>query len=282
LAAFTAEAGRWPHLRDTWGRSIGAEEHLGWDWDWIWHESEVSPDTSDSKRDSLDPVISPRSQPPYLTLARPLRRTVRRSHAEPLPFPDESLWDEEEDVIAGDELTMPPMPATRSGNHTQEWHIHILYSSTWHVPVLYFNARHVDGRPATWEEVRALLPTSLDEAEGECSSLWPYVTQEAHPATGEPCFMLHPCQTAACVGEMLAGGGARGAHGSREAVSGKSSTSASSTSSGGGGGGGGGDCCGDGATVPYLLCWFSMVAPAVGLSVPPLFFRACCVAGFSE
>ena len=256
-AAFRKEARRWPHLRGLWRRNCSSTERGGswgwdWDWDWIWHDEPAA--TPADAPSSGGATIQTLSAPQFLTLVQPVRMVHCRSDDDGTGSldPDTDAWDEE-GVIVGDELTVPTAPKAIRREGFQEWQIHIVYSCTWQVPVLYFNARHVDGRPATWQEVRPLLPVSLDAVEAG-AAVWPSVTQEAHPGTGTPCFMLHPCHTAARMKGMMKNTGS--AAGSDDRCESHEREEKDST-----------------RTSRYLLCWFSMVAPAVGLSVPPPFFQ---------
>lgn len=88
------------------------------------------------------------------------------------------------------------------GEQHLEWRVHVVFSPTWRVPVLYFTVCQLNGAPLTWEQVRAELPAEL-QREAEEGSPWAFVTQEFHPVTAEPCFMLHPCFTAQRMATLL-------------------------------------------------------------------------------
>lgn len=136
-------------------------------------------------------------------------------------------------------------PAGASGSLTGSLTVtqSIFYSSTWHVPVLWLDAyRTADGSPLGLEDIlqsglfHRLLPTAqLDEVTPEgaksvfATTLDPLLAREAnaekaedapayfpplstadHPLTSLPSIFLHPCQTAAVVGEMVQADGKGG------------------------------------------------------------------------
>lgn len=277
---FQSEARRWPHLVGLWKRCSSEYGLASWDWEWIWHETpEVTTVSSNKDRLNLSNATSllPRRRAQYLELAHPVLMPRYRS-ARLLSYESEKLWKEdstvtgdegaqarvedklekpsesedeggweEGDVLTGDELTAA---ICQDNADVQEWKIHIVYSETWRVPVLYFNARHVDGCPACWEEVCPFLPESLRESisvEDTQAASWPFVTQEIHPGTGEPWFMLHPCQTAARMESLVV---------NNKYLQEESNTSQDRMQK-----------------RQYLLPWFCMVSHCMGLSVPPRFFQ---------
>jgi ubiquitin-like-conjugating enzyme ATG10 len=148
----------------------------------------------------------------------------------------------------------------------QEWCVDVTYSPTWRVPVLYFTARrhrsqvccNCSERPLTWAEIAVHLPQALHEdllnscsgsedtrvsnasSVGSEVGMWPLLTEELHPITGFPCFMLHPCATAgrmACLNLP------------------QQNTSTSNR-----------------GNRLYLLTWLTIFGPAVGLTVSPSFY----------
>jgi len=152
---------------------------------------------------------------------------------------------------------------------SQEWFVDVTYSPTWRVPVLYFTARRHCSRgrscsqaPLSWAEIALHLPQSLrEDLLNECSGsediseskvgsvgnevgMWPLLTEELHPVTGLPCFMLHPCTTAARMTCLLSA--------QRDSFAAVSPPSR-----------------GDGI---YLLTWLTVFGPVVGLTVSPSFY----------
>lgn len=188
------------------------------------------------------------------------------------------------------------LETTTSASMTQAWSLSVAFSETWRVPVLYFSAFKYDcetddlrgGGPASdaaeistgalpFDAVAPLLfgnGERSDEAGGVSGSscgmgdasgngVWPSVTVEAHPATGAPCFMLHPCHTADWMAALLAtsppqplqppppeGGGKREA---QEQLAQELALLPPPATN-------------------YLLAWLSVVGPSVGLDVPAEFF----------
>lgn len=100
------------------------------------------------------------------------------------------------------------------------------------------------------------------------ASLMPFL--QAHPVTVTPCFMLHPCQTAARM-QLLLHAAAEGAPGNSAAEPSSLSATAAAAAA---------DlgvvCAGDGnqgqfadraELLTYARGWFSMVLPLLGLSM---------------
>ena len=152
---------------------------------------------------------------------------------------------------------------------TIECDVHVVYHATYRVPALFFRAAHLDGRPVR----RATLVQCLAGPHSACGglnggddvdgggitdgiiSINPdhFISDEEHPFTGTPFFVLHPCKTAARMRDLLCGGD-------------------------GDGGGGAGDV-GDGCDPNYLFSWYSLVAPALKLPLPPTLFLRCVCGG---
>jgi hypothetical protein len=229
----------------------------------------------------------------YLCLAQPLVRAfssssnyhTARSSSSYAQIPDVTdLIDCLEDIsLVQDDATI----ALEVGNNEKElfsaWHISIVYSETWQVPVLYFNvfettettpsisisgggggssshqSRVVSGSPLCWQEIEKYMEEGLKKHDSSqpgsvAGSVWPVVSHELHPVTGEPCYMLHPCHTAARMSLLL--------------------TAAETT------------CCsdiiseGDSSWLNhYLSAWLNLVGGAVGLHLSPYLYaeiqRSC-------
>lgn len=87
----------------------------------------------------------------------------------------------------------------------------IAHSSTWRAPVLYLEAHTDEGSPLSLAEIEASslltrnvgaptsLPAGATSADAD-SSQWARLGAAEHPASGAPCAMLHPCETAAWLG----------------------------------------------------------------------------------
>ena len=207
--------------------------------------------------DGTNKLLTPSSKQPYLTLAAPLVTSKNKNLLLSLApsshtaisgrSPPSFQWGEE-DIETADGQTLRSGVGRERGdgiacaNDCFEWTIHIVYSATWRVPVLYFTVRHFDdGRPVSWEEIHELLSFDLGEVrKGRPVGEWPILTQEFHPGTAEPCFVLHPCHTAKRMSHIL---------GIAAAPTEKTPSKA-----------------------PYIMSWFSMVAPTVGIHVPPEIF----------
>lgn len=119
----------------------------------------------------------------------------------------------------------------------------IAYHPSYEVPVLYFRARRPCGRLlALWDEVATALPSIARAAAGQASTDT-FVTQEDHILHRTPWHLIHPCQTPTRMALMTgAGDGDIGglAAASPQPLSGI-------------------------AALRYLVAWFSIVAPVVGL-----------------
>ncbi len=66
---------------------------------------------------------------------------------------------------------------------------HVLFHRSYAVPVLYFNAYEQSGRSLDKEDVCLFFGVSKELSEGA-------ISQEMHPCTNVPFWMVHPCKTA--------------------------------------------------------------------------------------
>ncbi|KFM76796.1 Ubiquitin-like-conjugating enzyme ATG10, partial [Stegodyphus mimosarum] len=71
---------------------------------------------------------------------------------------------------------------------------YILYSHSYSVPVLYFNAYYENGKPLSLCEIWEQVPECYQDVMHE--KKWQMVTEQEHPVSGIPCFIIHPCYTA--------------------------------------------------------------------------------------
>lgn len=80
---------------------------------------------------------------------------------------------------------------------------HIIYSYSYSVPVLYFNACFDDGRLLSIDDIIESIHATYKEQ--FCENKWSMVTQQEHPFTRTPFFMVHPCNTENFLKPVLSG-----------------------------------------------------------------------------
>lgn len=73
------------------------------------------------------------------------------------------------------------------------WEYHILYSNAYCVPVLYFNVCFDSGKLLSLENLECFIDPLFKEQFNQ--NKWNILTQQEHPITRTPFFMLHPCRT---------------------------------------------------------------------------------------
>lgn len=165
-----------------------------------------------------------------------------------------------------------PRPSSDAASDV-DWEFHIVYSGVFRVPGLWLAAIWPDGRPLTEAELARALPTPPDVAfaaadtdpqrrlgDGHASGSqqparqvverWTMLSQDEHPVLGRPFCCLHPCGTAARMRHL------GGPPPEKEA-------------------------CDDGDDddddtmrgMAYLIKWFGLVAPVVGLRYPAAFVQ---------
>ena len=132
-----------------------------------------------------------------------------------------------------------------------------MYSETWRVPVLYFTVCHQwTGDPCTRAQVLEFLlrcqqqPPQQEEDGAEVEqedekdedSSWDFVSVTEHPATGTPCFFLHPCRTSERLQTLL-----------RTTTTTRTPSTANTRTH----------------SATLLWSWFSLILPSLGLSIPP-------------
>lgn len=135
------------------------------------------------------------------------------------------------------------------------WHLRVRYSETWRVPVLYFIVENDHGEVLDRSEVLQLVceakqrstggmnngndndtgdtDTDTDTDVGDDAS-WDFISYDEDPTSGKPSLFLHPCQTS---GRMKLLRENRSTHDTNR-----------------------------------ILCWLSMVLPAVGFRIPSRVF----------
>ncbi|CAN1345252.1 Ubiquitin-like-conjugating enzyme ATG10 [Linum perenne] len=110
--------------------------------------------------------------------------------------------------------------------------LHIIYSASFRVPVLYFRAYRSDGGNLGLNEIERALPANSVKLLLE--SKWTFITQEEHPYLNRPWCKLHPCGTSEWMKLLF------------QAEKGVKKPGLDL----------------------YLLSWFSVVAPMVGIRIP--------------
>jgi len=168
---------------------------------------------------------------------------------------DASIWEDDDAAV----LFVPAnsKQSTPSSGVALEtvWRLSVVYSETWRVPVLYFTVFHQrTGDPCTRAQVLEFLfrcqqqqqkrQNGGSEVADEDSS-WDFVSVTEHPATGTPCFFLHPCRTSDRLQTLLQ----TTTPTTRTPNTADTSTSAHSAA--------------------LLWSWFSLILPSLGLSIPP-------------
>ena len=170
-----------------------------------------------------------------------------------------------------------PPGSSSSDASDVEWEFHIVYSEVFRVPGLWLAAAWPDGRPLTEVELARALPRPPDVAfaaedgqqrqweEGsgghrahatsqqprQVVERWTMLSQDEHPVLGRPFCCLHPCGTAARMRHL------GGPPPEKEACD-------------------DGDDDDDNDAVrgmAYLIKWFGVVAPVVGLRYPAAFVQ---------
>ncbi|CAI0390553.1 unnamed protein product, partial [Linum tenue] len=142
-----------------------------------------------------------------------------------------SLYDKE-DEESTDSATLVQ---TSSGNDNVQpyyFDFHIIYSASFRVPVLYFRAYCSDGRSLGLNEIESVLPAN--SAKVLLESKWTFITQEEHPYLNRPWCKLHPCGSSDWMKLLF------------QAV----------------------EKVDRPAMELYLVSWFSVVGPVIGLGIP--------------
>ncbi|GAA5955234.1 hypothetical protein JCM10213_008262 [Rhodosporidiobolus nylandii] len=93
-----------------------------------------------------------------------------------------------------------------------EWcnvEVSICFSPSFLVPVLWFSAVSRSGAPLTLSQLpsctffRPASSALFSPPSSTGDERLPFISQADHPATGRPCWFLHPCETEAIVAEVL-------------------------------------------------------------------------------
>lgn len=152
--------------------------------------------------------------------------------------------DDDDACLLSSSSSSPPPPLL-------DWEFHVVYSDVFRVPGLWLTAAWPDGRPLTEAALARALPSPPDVAfavvaarddgrqgEQQVVERWTMLSQDEHPALGCPACCLHPCGTAGRMRHLLEG------------------TEADAEES---------------FALAYLVKWFGLVAPVVGLPYPAAF-----------
>lgn len=275
-----------------------------WAWDWTLVEtpraaSAVTEQVGRSRKDGIksfrsinhpliyppDPSITKRQATlPYCVLQRtrphpggaPEEADSAAAAAAAEQEEEELQLEEQPDDNDDDDACLLPVPHRPSSD--VDWEFHIVYSDVFRVPSLWLAAAWPDGRPLTEAELAGALPTPPDvaftEDDGQVHvdgperqrnettrqprqvvERWTMLSQDEHPVLGRPFCCLHPCGTAARMRHLLP---------PPETPDAGTPTAAMD---------GGGNADDDGAVhgAAYLIKWFGLVAPVVGLPYPAAF-----------
>ncbi|KAH8106190.1 hypothetical protein BXZ70DRAFT_918552 [Cristinia sonorae] len=91
--------------------------------------------------------------------------------------------------------------------------LYVVWSPSFQVPALYFSAHHDNGTPLNLAEICRLSLFRQHALSGEQvasfalqdrASSMALLSQGDHPTLGTPCWYIHPCNTSAVVGEIMA------------------------------------------------------------------------------
>ena len=168
---------------------------------------------------------------------------------------------EDENIFIDDQCYVDLPIMNSEGKQQSEfltiWTFSILYSTTYQTPVLYFYVQEMDGNPVGRQLLLKLLRQAHCRSMFEFSNdfptdTWEFISQEEHPVTGISSFFVHPCQSARRL-QLLTS-----AKSVREDVDKKLQKPLSDNSS---------------TKNDILWAWMSMIFPAVGHSIPSVYFR---------
>lgn len=244
-----------PRVQAAWKEGGGEEPPDGWGWEWEWREEEVGG----------------RRGTPFASLC--LTRTHRvkgeeeeSGEAEAFELELESYAntgggeegagegvgeDGEEDACALPTLS-PSSIASVTEMVVVDWELHIVYNEIYNTPTLWLKATRSDGVPLRREEVARLCGVGVGEGEGEEEGGWTVLSQDEHPTLGRPFIFLHPCGTPGRMARLLTVMGEM--VGEQE----DDDNEEKNTRVG----------------LTYLVKWFGLVAPVLGLRFPPPFVQA--------
>ncbi|KAJ6614323.1 hypothetical protein B0H10DRAFT_2045703 [Mycena sp. CBHHK59/15] len=105
-----------------------------------------------------------------------------------------------------DEATAPTPPESLTCMQ------YIVFSVTFQVPAFYFTIHDASGSPLPLDDLlqttlfRGLAFEGTEHTSfglGMPTTNFPLLSQGDHPTLGTPCWYLHPCQSAAAVGELM-------------------------------------------------------------------------------
>ncbi|ETV94064.1 hypothetical protein H310_12096 [Aphanomyces invadans] len=123
------------------------------------------------------------------------RNNVRHVGAAPLDEGSCGTHDGELDV--GERFVSDPCAVDPTTNSVDGcmcmYEFHVVYSPTYKVPLLYLRGHLVDGTLLNTQTVQQHMSTPGAK----------FISQDEHPVLGLPFYVLHPCETAACLSLLL-------------------------------------------------------------------------------
>lgn len=171
--------------------------------------------------------------------------------------------DFEEDVTGQDycdDASLPPMqPSSPTPDRARiavmtDWDLHVLYDEAYRTPTLWLRVTRADGAPFIRDELARFCGIATEDTDQENGvGRWTILSQDEHPLLGLPYFFLHPCGTPARMSRLICS-----CQNEKEFRTGRDVE--------------GVDACQRG--LDYLIQWFSLVAPVLGLKIPPQFVQA--------
>lgn len=243
LSAWTSS----PHAQAAWKEGGGEEPPDGWSWEWEWKEKEVG----GRRGMPFSTLCLTRSH----HLQKEMGKEEEGKRCRNLVPEGYGITNREEEGIEGgeeDPCVLPMLPLTFTSSETEmivaDWELHIVYDEIYNIPALWFKATRSDGVPLTREEVACLCGVSVGEGGGGRGGELTVLSQDDHPILGQPFFFLHPCGTPGRMARLLI---------ARERI-GEDSDDGKKALIG----------------LTYLVKWFGLVAPFLGLRFPPPFVQA--------
>eukprot|EP00624_Nannochloropsis_granulata_P001569 evm.model.NODE_1774_length_14472_cov_27.124170.5 len=219
----------------------------GWSWEWEWREKEVG----GGRGMPFASLCLTRSH----RLQKEVGKEEEGKRCRSLVPEGYGIAKADEKGVEGEEedpCALPMLPPTSIPSETEmvvaDWELHIVYDEIYNTPTLWLKATRSDGVPLTREEVACLCRVGVGEGGEERGGGRTVLSQDEHPILGQPFFFLHPCGTPGRMARLLIEG---------ERV-GEDDDETKKAQIG----------------LTYLVKWFSLVAPVLGLSFPPTFVQA--------
>ena len=159
---------------------------------------------------------------------------------------------------------------TSSGQNAATVEVHVVWDNVYRVPSLLFRASRDTGKALELHELLSGKPSALAAVQRGGGYGSPAVTAAEHPHIGSTFYAVHPCNTAAGMGEVLGAGGALGTAMGAEA--GRAEEAAGAAGAAGAGAASGAM---PSSPLRYLVLWLSVVAPLAGLEIQPKLAASC-------